>query len=104
MKSLFLVIILAIVAGCSSLGIKSDLHKIELSCAAAGATVRVLTAANAEGKLNEAQQDGIGKAIMAVQPICAAEEPPTLGDVQRQAFLQAILVLQAYTSQLEAGK
>lgn len=84
-----------LLAACSTLGIQSEEQKIAAACASASAAMKVLIAANQAGKFSVAQQDGILSAIEIAAPICAAETPPTLDDVKRQAFVAAITVLTA---------
>lgn len=88
-----LIMIAFLLTACAQLGIQSEEQKIAAACASASAAMKVLIAANEAGRLSVAQQDGILSAIEIAAPICAAETPPTLDDVKRQAFVAAITVL-----------
>ncbi len=99
-RTILAAVLLLGLAACASLGFKSDLQKIEVACVTAAAAVKTLTVANGEGKLTEAQQRAIEGAITTAAPICGATEPPTLTDVQAQAFAAAIVVLQEQASRL----
>jgi hypothetical protein len=95
MKTLFLTTILAL-GGCATTTgpLTSDQQQVlESSCAAASAALKVLTVVNEEGKLSEGAQADILAAAQAVQPVCGADEPPTLNDLQMTAFQQAVALL-----------
>lgn len=93
MRSLAICIIVWAISACSHVGIQSDEQKIATACASASAAMKVLIAANEAGALSETQQAVIRQAIGVAAPICAAEQPPTLDDVRRQAFVAAITLL-----------
>ena len=63
---------------------------IATSCVVAAAAIDVLTAASNLGELSYEQQQAVLESISVISPICLAETPPTLDDVRRAAFLQAI--------------
>lgn len=84
-----------LLGACSHLGIQSDTQKIEAGCATASAAIKVLTIANASGKLTYEQQSAVLTAVGTVEPICSSAAIPTVDDVQMQAFNVAILALQA---------
>jgi len=94
MKRLLLVALL--VSSCSFL--ETNEQKIAASCAGASASLKALTAANELGKLTPEQQTIVISAMGVIAPICTAENPPTLDDVRREAFLQAIAALQKATA------
>lgn len=102
--ALFAIIALALVA-CSPGLIKTDGQRIAAACATASASIKVITAANELGKLSPEQLGGVVTAIGVITPICGAEQAPTLDDIKREAFLQAIQALQERAAgvQLEAG-
>lgn len=93
-RSIAVVGLIAALAGCATMGIQTDEQKIALACAGASASIDVLTAAHEAGKLSTEQAKDLFEYASLLAPICAAEEPPTLTDVQREAFLLAIEALQ----------
>jgi hypothetical protein len=99
----------AIVAGCAMLCaacspslIKTDGQRISAACATASASIKVITAANELGKLDDKQRLIVSETIGIITPICSADEPPTMDDVKREAFMQAIGQLQRRASWLQA--
>lgn len=86
--------LIAALAGCASFGIQTEGQKIALACAGASASIDVLTAAHDAGKLSTEDAEDLFDYAYLLTPICAAEEPPTLTDVQREAFMAAIKALQ----------
>lgn len=97
MKTILAVALATMLAGCSSVGIKSDAQKIEASCAIASASINALAVANTAGKLNAQQRDAVSKAIATITPVCnpGTTTPPTMDDVKRLAFAQAVAELQS---------
>jgi len=91
--ALALVFVSAGLGGCQSMGLNTDLQKIEASCATATAAVNTLTVADKAGKLTDAQRKDVLKAINVTTPICTQETPPTLDAVKEQAFQAAITAL-----------
>lgn len=89
-----LVFALALTA-CASLGLQTQPQQIAAGCATASASIKVITAANDLGKLDQAQHRAVADAIILVSPICGADQAPTLDDVKREAFAAAIAALQA---------
>lgn len=97
MKTLIALALAVMLAGCSSVGIRTDAQKIEASCAVASTAIKALAVANTAGKLNAQQRDAVSKAIVVITPVCnpGTTTPPTLDDVKRLAFAQAVAELQA---------
>lgn len=93
-RSVAVVGLIAALAGCASMGIQTNEQKIALACAGASASIDVLTAAHDAGKLSTEDAEDLFDYAYLLTPICAAEEPPTLTDVQREAFMAAIKALQ----------
>lgn len=91
-------------AGCASIGIQTDEQKIAMACAGASASIDVLAAAHDAGKLSTEQAQDLFDYVYVLTPICAAEEPPTLTDVQREAFIAAITALQIAATNAAGGK
>lgn len=86
--------LIAALAGCASIGIQTDEQKIALACAGASASIDVLTAAHDAGRLSTEQAEDMFNYAYVLTPVCAAEKPPTMTDVQREAFLAVIEALQ----------
>lgn len=93
-RSVAVVGLIAALAGCATMGVQTNEQKIALACAGASASIDVLTAAHDAGKLSTEDAEDLFDYAYLLTPICAAEEPPTLTDVQREAFMAAIKALQ----------
>jgi hypothetical protein len=84
---------------CSSMGINTDLQKIEASCASASASIKVLSAAASAGQLSPAQMSGVIAGAETIEPVCSAKDPPTLDSVKYEAFRQAVAELGSLAAQ-----
>lgn len=106
MKRLYLVGVLLLGAcattgtGTVALNTKARTQQIEMSCAASTTAIKALTAANVAGKLTLPQQKSVQQAIHTVAPICNAPTPPTLNDIEMQALVQAVVLLQTRATAL----
>ena len=98
---LFAVIALAL-AACDPSLIKTEGQRIAAACATASASIKVITAANDLGKVTPDQLAIVRETISVISPICAADEPPGMDDLKREAFYQAIAALQRRASWLQA--
>lgn len=81
-------------AGCTTLGLETEEQKVAAACVAASGSIKVLTVAIEEGKLDESRRRLVEMAVAAVVPVCTSDTPPDLDDARREAFLGAITVLQ----------
>lgn len=91
MKNIVLAIALATSLGaCSTLG---DTRNVEITCAAAAAALETLTVATDEGKLSADAQAKVLSIAERIEPVCAADEKPTLDSVKREAVNQAVAEL-----------
>lgn len=97
MKMFMLVMALVLVTagfgGCKSMGLDTDLQKIEASCATVTTATQTLTVADKAGKLTDAQRQDVLKALGVTTPICTQETPPSLDAVKEQAFQAAVAAL-----------
>lgn len=92
LKTLALGLMMAVgLAGCQSF--PTETQKIATSCSVASTALKTLTVANQEGKLSVEDKVKISAAAHEIEPICGAEDPPTMDSVKRLAFERAIDVL-----------
>lgn len=90
-KNIVLAASLALSLGaCSTLG---GARNVEISCAAAAAALETLTEANDQGKLSPDAQAKVLDAAERVEPVCSADEKPTLDSVKAEAINQAVAAL-----------
>jgi hypothetical protein len=106
-KLLSLAILLSLVvatagfSGCSTTGgLTTDTQKIEASCASVSSALQVLAVASERGQLPADVAQQVVKATAVTNPVCTADEIPTLDSVKYRAFQQAVGVLQAKAGNL----
>lgn len=102
MRAIVLALCIAL-AGCQNGGQLTPTQEQTLmtACASASASIKVLTEANKAGKLSEDMQDAVLEAIGIIDPVCGAEDTPTLTQLQQQAFQQAVAALVRHSDEVE---
>mgnify|MGYP003385034856 CR=1 FL=1 len=91
MRLLLVLAMVVTVAGCK---VGEGAEQVATACASASAAIKVLTVANQAGKLSVEQQRYVVQTIGVIDPVCSRKTQPSLSDVQREAFLQAVTYLQ----------
>jgi hypothetical protein len=94
--SLPLVLSLGLLVGCAMTGkTPTDKQKIETLCLSASAGLKVITAANAAGKITAEEFYMVAVAVSTISPICMSASPPTLAQAQLSALSTAVAQLLA---------
>ena len=87
-------------SGCASMGLTSDVQKIEASCASGTAALQGIAAANRAGKVTAAQNAVVARALPAFTEVCTADTPPTLDSLKGRAMQEAVAQFSTIVSRL----
>jgi hypothetical protein len=101
MNTLILAVLLALTAGCATTGtLLTDPQQrtVLTACASSSAAIKALAAANRAGQLSADTQSAVLTAIGIIDPICGADDVPTLDAIQMLAFTKAVAVLSAHAA------
>lgn len=105
MKNVFLSTMAAVLlSACASMGGMSDVQKVEVACSSATAALKVLDIARAEGKLSLQAQSQVMGAIDILRPVCAADEAPSMSDVEKQAMDAAVALIAELALESKNGR
>lgn len=101
-NAMLMLLALCALSGCTTLSnaLQSNTTKtIEETCTAVGGAVQVLAIAEHQGKLNTTTVNAVDSLIAVTEPICTAQNAPSLSSAELTVFTQAATQLATYSVQ-----